>query len=46
MTGTEALDNLIATLIELPKITPLNELAGLHAALQAARAARADVDEE
>ena len=46
MTGLEALDNLIATLRELPKIAPPAELPGLAAALEAARAARTDVDEE
>ncbi len=46
MTGLEALDNLIATLRQLPKIAPLAERPGLAAALEAAEAARADVDEE
>lgn len=46
MTGLEALDNLIFTLGELPKIAPLGEHAGLIAALSAAKAIRMDVDEE
>ena len=44
MTGLEALDNLIATLKQLPKIAPPAELPGLRVALEAAQAARADVD--
>ena len=45
MTGLEALDNLIFTLSQLPKIAPPNEHPGLKAALEAAQAARADVDD-
>ncbi len=46
MTGLEALDNLIATLRELPKVAPPRERPGLWAALGAAEAARQDVDED
>ncbi len=45
MTGLEALDNLIFTLRQLPLIAPSSEVSGLKAALGAAEAARADVDE-
>ncbi len=46
MTALEALDHLIFTLRQLPKIAPQAEHAGLKAALAATEAARADVDTE
>ena len=45
MTGLEALDNLIFTLGQVVKIAPANEIPGLKAAIEAAKAAREDVTE-
>ncbi len=46
MTGLEALEALIFTFQQLLKIAPSNELPGLKAALEAAKAVREDVTEE
>ena len=45
MTGLEALDNLIFTLKQVLKLAPANEIPGLKAAIEAAEAARSDVDD-
>ena len=46
MTGTEALDNLIFTLTQISERCPVREVAGLRAAIEAAKTARSDVTEE